>query len=78
MKPRKFTVSIREECEATTPEHAAREIAWRLIRWEEEKYGPLVLTVTDEEGTSWSLTAAEYAPVFTWSDEDGPTSSGVA
>lgn len=70
MQSRKFTVSISEECEATTAEHAAREIAFRLIRWDEDKYGPLVLTVTDEDGNERSLTAADYAPVFTWGDEE--------
>ena len=75
MKTRTFTVSLSEQCEATTPEHAAREIAWKLIRWDEEKYGPLVLTVTDTEGHSVELTADQYAPVFTW-EADG--TGGVA
>lgn len=70
MKRQKYTVSITEQTEATTPEHAAREIAWKLIRWDEEKYGPLRLTVTDEEGTAVVLAADDYAPVFVWTDDE--------
>lgn len=63
-------MTIVQNCHATTAEHAAREVAWRLIRWDAEKDGPLVLTVTDDSGYSVELTTEQYAPVFTW-DSDG-------
>ena len=70
MKQQRYSVLICQDVDATTPEHAAREIAYRLIRWDEKTHGQLVLTVVDEEGNSVDLTTADYAPVFLW-DEDG-------